>query len=544
MEQKQAMKNSAKRASPTRTRSLRAKTIDPSEPLQEQVPTPKAPLSHEDIAFRLAKYGYCLWLGAGVSKQLSGGTGVQIPLWGELVTSLEAQLHIPAAGKMSWPDRLNRIRWKVGPGDFQRLLRVNIAVPVAAALLVQLEAWVKTGEVPSAIEQLNLFGAFATSVVNFNIETMSSRVVAAASPYKLKIFHPPAEGSSGWHIIEGKADGVGSGAVPLSIIHPHGAVDKGGLCVMTSEEYRLLNGTLGLEIAVHKCFEDNVLILGMSLEDEYLRHQLVAFRSQIKNVTWMNLGKPPGEPLYSWAAANRIDIVVFNSPREMWGLFTRYAKVESPHDTKFANGFNFILNMTTHERRLNMAHRMREELEQIANLAFDVPEKTSEALRQLRDGPASGDVRHLAAQLIWGSDRGEDASRPSSLTDSQRERIRLLGTGLGAWETNTREAAEKRVAEADRLHKRRVQRRLRELKRQEAEEKQTSRKRRKKTVMRHGARGVRPRSPRSRPLGHLYISSRVFLLPPPQTFIYYLIQLNWLVRSQYPIYDWFLPRDV
>ena len=58
---------------------------------------------------------------------------------------------------------------------------------------------------------------------------------------------------------------------------------------MTSEEYRALNGTLGLELAVHSCFGDNILIVGMSLDDDYLRRQIVMFRGQIRSIYWMRI---------------------------------------------------------------------------------------------------------------------------------------------------------------------------------------------------------------------------------------------------------------
>lgn len=55
---------------------------------------------------------------------------------------------------------------------------------------------------------------------------------------------------------------------------------------MTSSQYAALNGTLGLELAVHLAFDQSLLIVGMSLDDAYLRDQILRFRSHIRNIYW------------------------------------------------------------------------------------------------------------------------------------------------------------------------------------------------------------------------------------------------------------------
>src|SRR5215469_13580338 len=56
------------------------------------------------------------------------------------------------------------------------------------------------------------------------------------------------------------------------IYHPHGLVT--GRCIMTSSDYQELNGGLALQLAVHASFGNNLIIAGLSLEDEYLRDQI------------------------------------------------------------------------------------------------------------------------------------------------------------------------------------------------------------------------------------------------------------------------------
>ena len=86
--------------------------------------------------------------------------------------------------------------------------------------------------------------------------------------------------------------------------HPHGlsTVD----CIMTLEEYKTLNGTLALQLAAHAAFGNNLAIVGMSLQDEYLRKQISEFRNQINSIVWFN--SQFGD-LEAWAMCNRIDMV-------------------------------------------------------------------------------------------------------------------------------------------------------------------------------------------------------------------------------------------
>jgi hypothetical protein len=64
---------------------------------------------------------------------------------------------------------------------------------------------------PEVLDQFALFGAFASTVVNFNIETITSRLLAASTPWNLKVFYPPDEGSSGYKKREGRFNGQGGG---------------------------------------------------------------------------------------------------------------------------------------------------------------------------------------------------------------------------------------------------------------------------------------------------------------------------------------------
>jgi len=293
---------------------------------------------------------------------------------------------------------------------------------MAQAALHHLDEWAGTGEMPEILDQLALFGALSNSVVNFNVESVSSRLIAAASPYALKVFHPPTEGTSGFRQYEGKFDRRAAGDVPLNIFHPHGAIDVGGRCVMTSEEYRSLDGTLGLELAVHSCFGENVLILGMSLDDDYLRRQLVNFRNQIRRIIWVSIGAPPPKT-EAWAAVNGIQVMSFEQPSELWGLFTRY-RSRGP-------AAMMPIPWYDHRRRARVARRLAREARYLVTLASDVSVETARALDALREPQPN--LREEGARLVRAADLGEDPEKRGKLPSGQLLRAKEIEKKLAEW---------------------------------------------------------------------------------------------------------------
>jgi hypothetical protein len=88
------------------------------------------------------------------------------------------------------------------------------------------------------------------------------------------------------------------------VYHPHGlsTVD----CIITEEDYKNLDGTLALKLATHAAFGNQLAIVGMSLEDQYLRDQISEFRNQIDSIIWFNaqFGN-----LEVWARCNKVEMV-------------------------------------------------------------------------------------------------------------------------------------------------------------------------------------------------------------------------------------------
>jgi hypothetical protein len=104
-----------------------------------------------------------------------------------------------------------------------------------------------------------------------------------------------------------------------AIYHPHGAVTVGGICVMTASEYRAMRGTLALQLAVHAAFRSPLAIVGMSLDDEYLRQQLAEFRDQVDEVFWFRtMGPMASDELERWCIVNRVCVVDVKTWPAFW----------------------------------------------------------------------------------------------------------------------------------------------------------------------------------------------------------------------------------
>jgi hypothetical protein len=114
---------------------------------------------------------------------------------------------------------------------------------------------------------------------------------------------------------------------------------------MTEEEYNTLNGTLALELAAHAAFKNNLAIVEMSLQDQYLLDQISKFRNQIGSIIWFNSNFGG---LEIWAACNKVEIVQveWNQFWERWnttnvpeeGLMIAWYRVVSEAAAELSGG--------------------------------------------------------------------------------------------------------------------------------------------------------------------------------------------------------------
>lgn len=244
---------------------------------------------YQNVLRVLALNGYCLWVGAGLGKLVSYGP-ISVPSWEELAMQLEEASGIcHASGDL--PARLQACFDTVGRDEFLRELRLAVMQPTANALLTHAEALSNRKEkqppIPDYVSQLGALGAHATLIVNFNIEHFTSVLLAGLAPYRIMRW-------------VGSSDArPGAGLRPLRpyeatkcIFHPHGILDSAGLCILTKNDYELLQASLAYSLAAHLALDQTLVIIGMSLNDQHLRDQLQANREEIRQIHWF---APPAE---------------------------------------------------------------------------------------------------------------------------------------------------------------------------------------------------------------------------------------------------------
>src|SRR5271165_198616 len=238
--------------------------------------------------------GYCLWVGAGVTKQLWPGA----PQWGELTKKLEALAELADDCSLQYPERLGRCSDKLGSDLFRRHLRKIYYTDLCEALLKRVAQSLEDGDgIPPESRKVAALGQLANPIVSFNIEPLSSTLLArSAGPARIIPFIKPQTQRIEFREFVKTFQRI--------VYHPHGlsTVDS----IMTEKDYENLDGTLAFELAVHTAFGNHLAIVGMSLQDEYLRKQIHQFRSQIDSITWFN--SQFGD-LEIWARCNQVEMV-------------------------------------------------------------------------------------------------------------------------------------------------------------------------------------------------------------------------------------------
>src|SRR5262249_27919498 len=131
-----------------------------------------------DEAVWAINQGYCLWVGAGVTRQIAGAN-TSVPLWGSLTDELEAAAGVLIPEHSDFPSRLERCKPGLGEIAFHRFLRVRYYTELCYAVLSQAAAVVDREEfVPENAVCLAALGQMANPIVSFNIEPLSSLLLA------------------------------------------------------------------------------------------------------------------------------------------------------------------------------------------------------------------------------------------------------------------------------------------------------------------------------------------------------------------------------
>lgn len=258
-------------------------------------------------AIATLEQGFCLWVGAGLTKHFAG-EGAAVPLWDELTMNLERVAGVVVSAESDFPERLESCQQKIGKDVFQKLLRKTYYTEFCSSLL---EYAAKSLEdvnfVPKELRQAAALGQLANPIVSFNIEPLSSVLLGRpAGPTRIL----PYLQDKNRRVLERKEL---FHRFQRIIYHPHGLIN--GTCVITKSDYEANNQSLAFGLAIHAAFGNNLAIVGMSLQDKYLRRHIQSFRSQIKDVIWFNSSF--SDESLSWAQKHNIKPVLMSWP-DFW----------------------------------------------------------------------------------------------------------------------------------------------------------------------------------------------------------------------------------
>jgi hypothetical protein len=175
--------------------------------------------------------------------------------------------HIGFAGQ------LEILSQELGHGRFRRELQQRLLSPLSGARFDL-----------DVAASLGLVGVRAGPVVSFNIEATTSvplMLMRGASNLNWRTFRP-----ANARAVTSRID-TDSGPIAPPIYFPHGLLNEGNV-VMTESEYMRHKGSLAVMTAVHLAIGGDLVILGMSLADEYLREAILSSRHWIRDVYWFN----------------------------------------------------------------------------------------------------------------------------------------------------------------------------------------------------------------------------------------------------------------
>jgi hypothetical protein len=230
-------------------------------------------ISFRDFAKRIAfdRGGFTLWIGAGASIAATRG---KTPGWKALIDELSADYACGpmATANVDMPAKLEELSQRIGHKDLRKELRRRLIVEFESASL-DLEVLISQA----------MIGARASALVSFNIEYLSALPFHYARDGVSFVGRTFRERSpfSGQLVIDTQP-----GIVFPPVYFPHGLLDLGNV-VMTKSEYDKHLGSLAVTTAVHLAIGGDLVIIGMSLGDTYLRDALLQNRRWIREIYWL-----------------------------------------------------------------------------------------------------------------------------------------------------------------------------------------------------------------------------------------------------------------
>ena len=159
--------------------------------------------------------GYCLWVGAGLTRQVAANL-TTVPLWGQLTLEMEKMAGIESEDSSDFPSRLDRCMTLLGVRVFARFLRERYYTTLCEALLLQAASLLDSEDfLPDSVRGVAALGQVANPIVSFNIEPLSSLLLARPGG-PMRIVYQQAQGKPLYSWREP------SGRFQRLVYHPHG----------------------------------------------------------------------------------------------------------------------------------------------------------------------------------------------------------------------------------------------------------------------------------------------------------------------------------
>lgn len=344
----------------------------------------------------IVKAGYCLWIGAGLTQQIApqknstwNPQGIRVPGWEDLTKLLEEEVRkartcgLPKPNSQSFPDRLQVCYNELGAPTFNKILRKMYYTNLCVALLKEAEHLTSNQSssttdadssnlltLPLNLRQVAALGQLANPVVSFNIESLSSFMLAR--PLGPAQIIPYVDREQARLVIANREI---SDEFARIIYHQHGLCT--GDSIMTKSQYDQEALTLAYQLATHAAFGNNLLIVGKSMDGEYMFPQIKKHRKEIKEIVWFvskpksngPTPPPPGSDErmiqkyaedQAWYANSRaqfeafkkqceecnVRIALYNNHTELWNLWMEVRKEISQRDAAKAKRYEADLYKT------------------------------------------------------------------------------------------------------------------------------------------------------------------------------------------------------
>jgi len=155
-----------------------------------------------------------------------------------------------------------------------------------------------------------VIGSRASAVVSFNVEEVTSIPFILFKGggqlcrrlFRERVAYEPYEQAP-----------IDPGPTAFPVFFPHGLLSEGQV-VLTQSEYDRLQAGVAMDTAVHIALGSHLVILGMSLDDSYLRHALLKHRRWLGDIFWFDASFRHSE----WARVAHVTTVEIDHAK-FWG---------------------------------------------------------------------------------------------------------------------------------------------------------------------------------------------------------------------------------